>query len=180
MIGKPLKDPGASIRQRLLNHAKEHGDEYQRILTRYAIERLLFRLSQTEARERYVLKGAMLFVTWPEQVFRPTGDLDLLGQGDPDPAAIIDLFTLICQVEAPADGIIFDPSTLQVEAVREEEKYQGVRLSLRGRLGTAVIPVQVDIGFGDSVHPAPSRNNFPSLLPDLPAADVLIDRKSVV
>ncbi|APO56890.1 nucleotidyl transferase AbiEii/AbiGii toxin family protein [Bradyrhizobium diazoefficiens] len=174
MIGKPLKDPGASIRQRLLNHAKEHGDEYQRILTRYAIERLLFRLSQTEARERYVLKGAMLFVTWPEQVFRPTGDLDLLGQGDPDPAAIIDLFTLICQVEAPADGIIFDPSTLQVEAVREEEKYQGVRLSLRGRLGTAVIPVQVDIGFGDSVHPAPSRNNFPSLLPDLPAADVLM------
>lgn len=89
-------------------------------------------------------------------------------------ARITDLFTRICQVEAPADGIIFDSFTLQVEAVREEEKYQGVRLYLRGGLGTAVIPVQVDIGFGDSVHPAPSRKNFPSLLPDLPTADVLM------
>ena len=78
MTPKPLKNTSASIRQRLLNHAKAHGDDYQRILTRYAIERLLFRLSQTEAREGYILKGAMLFVTWPEQVFRPTGDLDLL------------------------------------------------------------------------------------------------------
>jgi hypothetical protein len=91
MTPKPLKNP--SIRQRLLNHAKAHGDDYQRILTRYAIERLLFRLrlSQTEAREGYILKGAMLFVTWPEQVFRPTGDLDLLGHGDPDPGAISEL-----------------------------------------------------------------------------------------
>jgi hypothetical protein len=175
MTLKPLKNPSASIRQRLLNHAKEHGDDYQRILTRYAIERLLFRLSQTEeARERYVLKGAMLFVTWPEHVFRPTGDLDLLGHGDSDPAAIIELFTRICQVDVPEDGIVFDPATLEVEAVREEEKYQGVRLSLSGRLGTAVIPVQIDIGFGDSVYPAPSRRIFPGLLPDLPPAHVLM------
>jgi hypothetical protein len=171
---KPLKDPVASIRQRLLNHAKAHNDNYQRILTRYAIERLLFRLSQTEARDRYILKGAMLFVTWPAHAFRPTGDLDLLGQGDPDPAAIAELFSRICQVAVPEDGIIFDTATLVVEGVREEDKYQGARLSLRGRLGTAVIPVQVDIGFGDQVYPAPSRQTFPSLLPELPAADVLM------
>ena len=73
----------------------------------------------------------------------------------------------------PADAIIFDPSTLRVEAVREEEKYQGVRLTLSGRLGTAVIPVQVDIGFGDRVYPAPSRKNFPSLLPDLPELEAM-------
>jgi hypothetical protein len=174
MTLKPLKDPAASIRQRLLNHAKAHGDDYQRILTRYAIERLLFRLSQTEARDSYVLKGAMLFVTWPEHSFRPTGDLDLLGHGDPDPAAITALFAQICQVEVPEDGVIFNPDTLKLESVREEEKYQGVRLTLRGHLGTAVIPVQVDIGFGDRVYPAPSRRIFPSLLPDLPAADVLM------
>jgi hypothetical protein len=85
MTTRRINDPGASIRQRLLDHAKKNGDDYQRILSRYAIERLLFRLSQTEARERYILKGAMLFVTWPEHAFRPTGDLDLLGDGDPDP-----------------------------------------------------------------------------------------------
>lgn len=174
MMLKPLKDPSTSIRQRLLNHARAHGDDYQRILTRYAIERLLFRISRTEAREQYILKGAMLFVTWPEHVFRPTGDLDLLGHGDPSPQAITELFIRICQVVEPIDGIIFDATTLQVAPIREEEQYQGVRLTLKSRLGTAIIPVQVDIGFGDIVHPVPSRKTFPGLLPDLPAADVLM------
>jgi hypothetical protein len=174
MKGKTPKDPAASIRVRLLDHAKRHGDDYQRILTRYAIERLLFRLSQTEASERYVLKGAMLFVTWPEHVFRPTSDLDLLGHGDPDPDTITELFTRICQIEFADDGIIFDPATLKVEPVREADKYQGVRLSLKGELARAVIPVQVDIGFGDHVYPPPTRRTFPSLLPDLPLAHILM------
>ena len=90
----------------------------------------------------------MLFVTWPEHVFRPTGDLDLLGHGDPDPAAIAELFARICQVEAPNDGIRFDPANLKIEAVREADKYQGAHLNLNGELAGAVIPVQVDIGSG--------------------------------
>jgi hypothetical protein len=174
MTGKIVKNPAASIRAKLLAHAKQHGDNFQRVLTRYAIERLLFRLSQTDAAARYVLKGAMLFVTWPEHVFRPTGDLDLLGQGDPDPAALADLFTRICQVEVPADGIVFDPATVKVEPDREADKYQGARLSLEGRLAGAVIPVLVDIGFGDRVYPPPKRENFPSLLPGLPQANILM------
>ena len=172
MTDKALKNFAASVRVRLLNYAKEHGDNYQRILTRYAIERLLFRLSQTEAVEHYILKGAMLFVAWPEHPFRPTRDLDLLGQGDPDPDVISELFTRICQVEAPDDGIVFDAATLKVEPVRETDKYQGIRLSLKGYLAKAIIPVQVDIGFGDSVFPPPERRTFPSLLPDLPTANI--------
>ncbi len=172
---KPLlKDPVASIRQRLLNYAKAHDDNFQRILTRYAIERLLFRLSQTDARDGYVLKGAMLFVAWPEHAFRPTGDLDLLAWGDPAPEAITELFAQICRVDAREDGLIFDPDSLVVEAVREGAKYQGARLMLRARLSTAVIPVQVDIGFGDNVYPSPRRRSFPGLLPELPAADILM------
>lgn len=174
MKDRPLKNTAASIRARLLDHARRHGDDYQRVLTRYAIERLLFRLSQTEAAERYVLKGAMLFVTWPEHVFRPTGDLDLLGQGDSDPDAITQLFTRICQVEAPDDGIVFNTATLKVEPAREADKYRGARLTLKSELAKAVIHVQVDIGFGDHVYPPPSRQTFPSLLPDLPAASVLM------
>ncbi len=165
MTGKMVKNPGASVRDLLLNHSRQHRDVYQRVLTRYAIERLLFRLSQTEASELYVLKGAMLFVTWPEHVFRPTGDLDLLGQGDPDPATITELFTRICQVEVPEDGIRFDPGSLDVEAVREADKYQGARLKLTGYLAGASIKVPVDIGFGDHIYPLPKREIFPSLLP---------------
>lgn len=171
---KTLRNPAASVRARLLDHAKRHKDNYQRVLTRYAIERLLYRLGQTDAAERYVLKGAMLFVTWPEHVFRPTGDLDLLGQGNPDPDAIAELFTRICQVESAEDGIRFDPATLRVDAVREADRYQGVQISLSGELAGAIIPVQVDIGFGDHVYPAPRRANFPSLLPNLPQANILM------
>lgn len=171
---KVVKNSAASIRARLLEHAKRHGDDYQRVLTRYAIERLLFRLSKTEAAERYVLKGAMLFVTWPEQAFRPTGDLDLLGHGDPSPVAITELFTRICTVEVPDDGIVFQPASLKVEPVREAEKYEGLQLRLKGELARAVIHVQVDIGFGDYVYPPPKRLAFPSLLPDLPAANILM------
>lgn len=174
MTAKTLTNPAASIRARLLAHAKARGDDYQRVLTRYAIERLLFRLGETEATESYVLKGAMLFVTWPEHVYRPTGDLDLLGRGDPEPAAVAELFTRICRVHAPNDGITFDPTTLKVDAVREADKYQGVLIGLKGELDGAVIPVQVDIGFGDHVYPPPERRIFPSLLPDLPGANLLM------
>lgn len=174
MTAKPLKNPAASIRARLLQHAKQHGDNFQRTLVRYAIERLLFRLSRTEAADRYVLKGAMLFVTWPEHVFRPTGDLDLLGQGDPDPAVITELFTRICQSPVPEDGIVFDPATLKVEPVREADKYQGASLSLTGELDRAQIRVLIDIGFGDHVYPPPKRSTFPGLLPDLPEANILM------
>ena len=174
MTGKIVKDSAASIRAKLLNYAKQRGDDFGRVLTRYAIERLLFRLSQTEGADHYVLKGAMLFVTWPQHVFRSTGDVDLLGQGDPDPAAIAELFMRICQVEVPDDGIIFDPATLKVEPVREADKYQGARLSLNGNLAGAVIRVLVDVGFGDHVYPTPKRENFPSLLQGLPQANILM------
>ena len=168
------KNHSASIRARLLAHARENEDDFQRVITRYGIERLLFRLSQTEAEGAYILKGAMLFATWPENAFRPTGDLDLLGNCNPDPAAIQNTFQEICRVDLPEDGIIFDPASVTVEAVREAEKYQGATLRLTGTLGTAVITVLVDIGFGDWVYPPPERQEYPSLLPDLPAPRVFM------
>lgn len=171
---RAIKDPASSIRARLLAHAKASGDDYQRVLTRYAIERLLFRLSQTEAAEYYVLKGAMLFVTWPKHVLRPTGDLDLLGQGDPAPEVLMELFIRICKVGVPDDGILFDPATLKVEPVREADKYQGARLSVKASLAGAVITVQIDIGFGDHVYPMPKRETFPPLLTGLPEARILM------
>ena len=113
-------------------------------------------------------------VTWPEHVFRTTGDLDLLGHDAPDPAATAALFTRICQVEVPEDGISFDPGRLNVRAVREAQENQGTQLNLIGNLDGAVIPFRVDIGFGDHIHPPPKRGTFPGLLPNLPQANVLM------
>ena len=174
MNSNAAKNIAASVRARLLKHARQNDEDYQRVLTRFGIERLLFRLSQTAATDHFVLKGAMLFVTWPEQVSRPTGDLDLLGRGDPHPDAIKELFTHICGVHATADGIVFDPRTLKIEPVRQIEEYQGVRVTLKAELARAVISLQVDIGFGDHVYPPPVRRLFPSLLPDLAGAYILM------
>ncbi|WP_420560552.1 nucleotidyl transferase AbiEii/AbiGii toxin family protein [Tepidicaulis sp.] len=171
---KIIKNHAASIRAKLFNHAKQHGDDFQRILTRYAIERLLFRLSQTQAAEFYVLKGAMLFITWPEHIFRPTGDLDLLGKGPANPDAITKLVTEICTIECHEDGIQFLSDSLRVDEVREADKYQGVRVNLNAELHKAIIQIQIDIGFGDHVHPTPKRGSFPNLLSGLPEANILM------
>lgn len=169
-----IKNPAASIRQRLLNHARQQREEYQRTLTRFAIERLLFRLSRTDARQNFILKGAMLFVTWPQHVFRPTGDLDLLGHGDPDPVALLEVFKEICSVEASEDALRFDPALIRIDPVRDAERYQGARLTLKADLAGAIIPLQVDIGFGDHVYPDPKAANFPALLTGLPQANILM------
>ncbi|MEG3147415.1 nucleotidyl transferase AbiEii/AbiGii toxin family protein [Sphingomonas sp. RT2P30] len=168
------EDIAPAVRRRLLDHARAHGDDFQRLLVRYAIERLLYRLSRTEAAERYMLKGAMLFATWSEQAIRPTGDLDLLGGGDPSSEAIAELFRAICAAEVAPDGIVFDPATISIDPVREAETYRGVQLSLKALLAKATAIVRVDIGFGDHVHPAPKLQIFPTLFDDMPAARVLM------
>jgi len=167
------KNVAISIRQKLLNLAKKQGADFQRTLVRYAIERLLYRLSQHPARDHFILKGAMLFITWPERTFRPTGDLDLLAFGPPDPDSMRRLFLDICGNDGDNDGIIFDPASIVVEVVREDQEYQGVRIVGNALLDRTVIRMQVDVGFGDTTHPAPQRISFPCLLPDMRRPEVL-------
>jgi hypothetical protein len=173
MTDKP-KNMAASVRQRLLNKARAgEGQDFQRLLVRYAIERLLYRLSQSTAKKRFVLKGAMLFAVWAKTPFRSTGDLDLLGSCRNDPETLRKAFAEICRQSAPDDGLAFDNASIRVEALREDEEYEGARIRLDAKLGTAVIPLQVDIGFGDVVHPAPKIVEYPSLIAELPAPRLL-------
>jgi hypothetical protein len=123
----PERNIGASVRARLLNLAKETSQPHELLLTRYALERLLYRLGTTNHRDRFVLKGAMLMTTWFHLPFRPTRDLDLLGFGDPDPQAMLAIFREICAVEI-ADGVTFDVGGLTVDLIREELEYGGLRI----------------------------------------------------
>jgi len=82
MTSNRRKNIAASIRDRLLELARRRGEEFQLILTRYGLERLLCRLSQSEYRDRFILKGAMLFTLWGDQAYRATRDVDFLGFGD--------------------------------------------------------------------------------------------------
>ncbi len=164
MKDKPANIP-ASVLARLRNLAREKGTDYQLILRRYAIERLLHRLSVSPYRERFVLKGAMLFTAWLADPFRPTQDLDLLGFGDPDIAPIEETFRAICRtVMEDEDGLAFDAEGLNAEPIREDQEYGGVRVKTLAFLGKTRIPVQVDIGFGDAITPAAQELEFPPLL----------------
>lgn len=158
---------GASVRQRLLNLARTRGQPLELLLTRYALERLLYRLSLSGHRERFVLKGAMLLATWFDETQRATRDVDLLGFGDPTEEALLATFREIMTVEVD-DGVNFDIDNLHAEAIREAVEYGGSRLRTTAALAGARIPITVDIGFGDAVEPGIENIDLPVLL-DMPS-----------
>ena len=161
------RNVGASVRQRLLNLAHARGQPMELLLTRYALERLLHRLSLSPHRERFVLKGAMLLATWFDEPHRATRDVDLLGFGDAAEDALLATFREIMAVEVD-DGVSFDLRGLKIEAIREEVEFGGSRLRTTAALAGARIPITVDIGFGDAVEPGVEDIDLPVLL-DMPS-----------
>jgi predicted nucleotidyltransferase component of viral defense system len=161
------KDLSASIRQRLLNLAKARGEEFTFVLLRYGLERLLYRLGQSRHAGRFILKGAMLFPLWSGNPHRATKDLDLLGQGPPDLDRLKTAFREIVSLPA-GDGLLFLPETIRALEIREDAINDGVRITLQARLGAARLALQVDVGFGDAVTPAPQEADYPTLL-EMPA-----------
>ncbi len=157
------KNPAASIRARLLSLAQEKGEDYQRVLGRFAIERFLYRLGRSPYRDRFVLKGATLFTLWTGQTHRPTKDLDLLGWGSSALEEVEQTIRDICKIQDD-DGIVFDGKSVGVATIKEDDEYDGVRSRFHAHLAGARIPMQVDIGFGDAVYPEPVLASFPVLL----------------
>lgn len=162
------KDLAASVRARLLNVAKAEQSDFNGVLVRYALERLLYRLSQSAHAERFLLKGAMLFTLWYDMPHRPTRDVDLLGFGASDLPSIEQTFRDIVSVVVE-DGICFDPDSVTAEEIRKEAGYAGARVLIGAELAGARMKAQVDVGFGDAVTPGPIRASYPVLLDDFPA-----------
>jgi len=165
----PLKNVAASVRARLKQITDTTGQDFNTLLTRYAIERLLFRLSNSKHRNRFVLKGAILFALWGESPHRVTRDLDLLGFGNSSIGEMEKVFQEICAQETLDDGVVFVASSVEAEPIRAHELYVGVRVGIEGKIGNARIPLQIDVGFGDATAVKPVDVKFPSLL-GMPAA----------
>lgn len=135
---------------------------------RFALERILYRMTQSQHADRFLLKGALLFTLWYDMPHRATRDADLLGFGASDLASVAETFRDIAAV-AVNDGIEFDPASVTVEEIRKEAGYGGVRVIVAGELVKARCKTQIDVGFGDAVTPAPVDSVYPVLLEDLPA-----------
>ncbi|MCR4374496.1 MAG: nucleotidyl transferase AbiEii/AbiGii toxin family protein, partial [Acidobacteria bacterium] len=162
-------DIAASVRARLLNQAKQSGEEFERTLARFAAERLLYRLGQSGARDRCVLKGASLLGVWLSDPYRATRDVDVLASGSGDEASVRELIGEICVQPCPEDGLQFDLGTLQVADIRAETEHAGKRALLFAHLAKARIRVQIDLGFGDAVATPIEEIAYPTMLDDLPA-----------
>ena len=164
---------GHSVFQHLLNHAKSNGEDFNLLLFRYGVERFLYRLSISQYADRFILKGASLFLVWKGHSYRVTKDADLLGFGSEDTEDISTLFKDLCGIGSEdIDGMKFMSDTVIAVPIREEQEYNGIRVTLLGILHQARIPMQIDIGFGDAVTPAPEKITFPTLL-DAPAPQLL-------
>ncbi len=179
MSGRSITNVAASVHQRLLNFNRERGLDFTLILTRYALERWLYRLGKSECCDRFVLKGAMLFTVWAKDPFRTTRDLDLLGFGSLTGEEIREAFSRICQTHVEPDGLGFDDENMTVEPIREGEEYQGQRVRLYARMGNIRISLQIDVGMGDALWPEPEMIDYPTLL-DMPAPKIKAYRRETV
>ena len=162
---------GASVRDRLLNKARAEKLDFNFLLTRYALERMLYRLSISDQRDQFLLKGALLFDLWFDVPHRPTHDADFLGFGSADIPHVEEIFRSISRIEVE-DGIVFQPDSVKAAEIRKEANYAGVRVTLMGLLDSARCPVQIDVGFGDAVVPGPEDVSYPIILSGMPEPQI--------
>lgn len=158
---------------------RETGEEYQVLLTRFALERLLYRLTQLPEGEDFILKGAFTFLIWEGTLGRQTRDLDLLGSGPPEPERLRKILLRACEAKVKDDGVEFDTENLEVQPIREGAEYEGLRAKLYAYIGSARLRLQIDVGFGDATEPPPEKEVFPGLL-DFPEPEVKTYRPETV
>ena len=158
----------ASVKQRLMNLSRKTQVEFNVLLTKYALERFLYRLSVSRSRLHFILKGALLFGVWSKELHRTTRDADVLSLQPPSLERLASDFRKICEVQAEPDGIRFLPESVQAREIRRQNIFGGIRITLKGVLGKATVPLQIDVGFGDACIPPAKMVRYPVLL-DFPA-----------
>jgi len=170
----------ASVRQKLLNKARSEKRPFGELLQYYAMERFLYRLSQSVHSDRYILKGALMLRVWQAPEIRPTMDIDMLGKTSNDELSIVSQMKDVLSVDIKSDGLLFDLASIQYENITEDADYHGARIKFKCLLDTAKINMQIDIGFGDIVYPEPTRESFPTILNDPSALLYCYSKESTI
>jgi len=161
---KDIKNIETSIRDRLKNKARENNCSFSEILQYYGMERFLYRFSQSIYADKFILKGALMFVVWQVSGRRTTLDIDFLARYDNRITAIEKVMNDVCNAKVTPDGLVFDPSTIQGRRIKEDADYEGIRVKFRGFLGRTRIAMQIDVGFGDVIYPKPTAIDYPVIL----------------
>lgn len=174
------RDLGASVRQRLLNQARSQGRPFQELLQYFAMERFLYRLAKSPFADRFILKGALLLTAWRVPAARPTMDIDLAGKTNNELEHIRSLVGEVCEFATEPDGIEFAAGSIEVQRIKEDAEYEGVRVRFNATLAKARIPMQIDIGFGDVIVPRPIEIEYPAMLGFPPPVLMAYPKETVV
>jgi predicted nucleotidyltransferase component of viral defense system len=167
------KEIAKSKKAKLLNIAQKNNLDYQILLIRYFYERLLYRLSASRFREKFCLKGGTLLYALSKEIPRPTLDIDFLGINlSNEMENIKNAFVEILQIECEDDGVIFDTNTVEATELTGNKRYTGIRISYLACLDSIRQQMQIDIGFGDVITPAPQNLSYPILLDELPKPEI--------
>ena len=158
------KNLPASVHSRLLNLARKKRRTFGELLQFYGLERFLYRLSVSEYKNQYILKGAMMFLHWTGEQSRPTRDIDLLRYEPISVAELTKVFKIICNVDVKPDGVNFDSKTVKAERIIPEQGQSGVRVTFKGYLGKSEIPMQIDVALGYKVVPKVKKISLATLL----------------
>jgi predicted nucleotidyltransferase component of viral defense system len=170
-MAKPIKNIAASIREKLLQLAKQSGRSFDAILRLYCQERFLYRLSVSSYRKNFVLKGGLLFLSLPCPIRRPTVDIDFAGRAIADDHETLkEVFTKITRI-VYSDGIEYHPERLIIRNIKEGTDFSGSRILIPAELSKAKISLQIDVAFGDAIAKGPRTIDFPTLL-DLPKPSI--------
>lgn len=160
MTERPTKNVAASVHQRLKNQAVTSGQVFNDLLQHYALERFLYRLSKSEHADLFVLEGALLLHVWCLSSIRPTRDIDLLGRCSNEVESVSAIIRDVCTMPVDADGLTFDAESVRAARIAEAAEYGGIRVEFAGALGSALIPMQIDIGLVIGSRPSPTRSSI--------------------
>ena len=180
MTKASMKNIAASVRQRLLNIARSNNRPFQELVQYYAMERFLYRLSQSQQANRFILKGALMLRTWKAPQVRPTMDIDMLGRASNKASDLVSNVIDIISVNVDPDGLYFFPEKITAERITDDAEYQGIRIRFPAKLDTIKLSMQLDIGFGDIIHPGPEESELPSILGLAPPRLLCYTRESAI
>lgn len=175
-----VKNIAASVRQRLLNKARSDSRPFQELVQYYAMERFLYRLSRSQHANRFILKGALMLRIWKAPQIRPTKDIDMLGRASNKASDLISNVIDIISVNVDPDGLSFFPENITAERITDDAEYQGIRIRFPAKLDTIKLNMQLDIGFGDIIHPGPAESELPSMLGFAPLRLLCYSRESAI
>lgn len=167
------KNYGKSVRTRLVNLMNETGYKYMYLLARYFNERLLYRVSVSQYKDNFLLKGGSLLYALDGLEARPTVDVDFMADRiSRDRVTLTGVFKQIVAIGCDEDGVLFDTESIKTEPITVDKKYPGLRFYVTAHMDTIVHSMSIDIGFGDVVSPYPMAIDFPLLLPNMPSVNL--------